>query len=93
MQSFRNNDALFNLTESIIEEKPASSKTEQRTEPKLEAKSKTKVEPKSQPEAEFDTEEVDPEPHRILLLSWNIDGLENMYLVERTNAVCSTIKK
>ena len=37
--------------------------------------------------------EVDPEPHRIRLMSWNIDGLEQNYIVDRTKEVCATIQK
>jgi tyrosyl-DNA phosphodiesterase 2 len=35
----------------------------------------------------------DDEPHRIRLLSWNIDGLDQGSLLARTKAVCETIKK
>ena len=37
--------------------------------------------------------ELDPEPHRIRLMSWNIDGLEQNSLVDRTKEVCAIIQK
>ena len=37
--------------------------------------------------------EVDPEPHRIRLMSWNIDGLEQNSIVDRTKEVCAIIQK
>jgi len=36
---------------------------------------------------------VDQEPHRIRVLSWNIDGLDNNSINLRTKAVCQTIEK
>ncbi|XP_064596729.1 tyrosyl-DNA phosphodiesterase 2-like [Liolophura sinensis] len=36
---------------------------------------------------------LDPEPHRIRLMSWNIDGLDSNNIKTRTKAVCQTIKK
>lgn len=38
-------------------------------------------------------EEMDPEPHRIRLLSWNIDGLDEVAIQRRTKAVCELINK
>ncbi|XP_033744259.1 tyrosyl-DNA phosphodiesterase 2-like [Pecten maximus] len=38
-------------------------------------------------------EESDPEPHRIRLLSWNIDGLDKDAIKRRTKAVCEIINK
>ncbi|XP_060075100.1 tyrosyl-DNA phosphodiesterase 2-like [Ylistrum balloti] len=38
-------------------------------------------------------EEIDPEPHRIRLMSWNIDGLDDVAVQRRTKAVCDTINK
>ncbi|OWF54889.1 tyrosyl-DNA phosphodiesterase 2-like isoform X3 [Mizuhopecten yessoensis] len=38
-------------------------------------------------------EESDPEPHRIRLLSWNIDGLHDLSIKRRTQAVCDIINK
>ncbi|OWF50295.1 Tyrosyl-DNA phosphodiesterase 2 [Mizuhopecten yessoensis] len=38
-------------------------------------------------------EESDPEPHRIRLLSWNIDGLDDVSIKRRTKAVCDIINK
>ncbi|ESP03592.1 hypothetical protein LOTGIDRAFT_205031 [Lottia gigantea] len=39
------------------------------------------------------TEIKDDEPHRIRLLSWNIDGLDHQNLESRTKAVCQLIEK
>ncbi|XP_076437917.1 tyrosyl-DNA phosphodiesterase 2-like [Babylonia areolata] len=39
------------------------------------------------------TQVVDAEPHRIRVLSWNIDGLEAAHLKQRTRAVIDTIRK
>jgi len=38
-------------------------------------------------------EPVDSEPHRIRVLSWNVDGLDNNSIELRTKAVCRTIEK
>ncbi len=35
----------------------------------------------------------DPEPHRIRIMSWNIDGLDTNNIKTRTNSVCDTILK
>lgn len=37
------------------------------------------------------TEKSDSEPHRIRLLSWNIDGLDNNNVKTRAKAVVNTI--
>ena len=51
-------------------------------------------EPSSNVKSEAPVEsEVDPEPHRIRLMSWNIDGLEQNCLVDRTKEVCAIIQK
>lgn len=34
---------------------------------------------------------VDPEPHRIRLMSWNIDGLDQNNVATRARGVCNTI--
>ena len=36
---------------------------------------------------------VDPEPHRIRIMSWNIDGLDTNNLRNRTKGVCATVNK
>jgi len=36
---------------------------------------------------------VDDEPHRVRVLSWNIDGLDNNSISLRTKAVCQIIDK
>ena len=36
---------------------------------------------------------VDNEPHRVRVLSWNIDGLDNNSISLRTKAVCQIIDK
>ena len=41
--------------------------------------------------AESDT--VDLEPHRIRVLSWNIDGLDHNCIALRTRAVCQIIER
>ena len=45
------------------------------------------------PPDKSDSKETDPEPHRIRLMSWNIDGLDENYILERTKEVCATIRK
>jgi len=40
-----------------------------------------------------DKPKPDPEPSRIRLLSWNIDGLDKKYIVQRTQEVCKIILK
>ena len=35
----------------------------------------------------------DSEPHRIRIMSWNIDGLDPKNLESRTKGVCETITK
>ena len=37
--------------------------------------------------------DVDPQPHRIRVMSWNIDGLDTNNIKTRTTAVCDLIKK
>lgn len=43
------------------------------------------------PEGEKTKEFVDPEPHRIRLMSWNIDGLDQNNIQTRAKAVCREI--
>jgi hypothetical protein len=33
----------------------------------------------------------DPEPHRVRVMSWNIDGLDQNNIATRAKAVCKTI--
>lgn len=40
-----------------------------------------------------DADAVDLEPHRIRVLSWNIDGLDHNSIDLRTKAVCQIIDK
>ena len=40
---------------------------------------------------ELSTPSDDPEPHRIRILSWNIDGLDDNNIRNRTKGVCKTI--
>ena len=62
--------------------KDVGNSSEATNKPSSDIKSETPVE-----------SEVDPEPHRIRLMSWNIDGLEQNYIVDRTKEVCATIQK
>ena len=45
------------------------------------------------PEGENTKEFVDPEPHRIRIMSWNIDGLDQNNIQTRAKAVCREIAK
>ena len=49
--------------------------------------------PKASGSTSDDIDTDDPEPHRIRLLTWNIDGLDSNNLVSRTKGVCAVIQK
>ena len=70
------------MSSSTSSAKDVGNSSEATNKPSSDIKSETPVE-----------SEVVPEPHRIRLMSWNIDGLEQKYIVDRTKEVCATIQK
>ncbi|KAL8589154.1 hypothetical protein ACOMHN_052492 [Nucella lapillus] len=68
--------------------------------PKVEGSAQASLQSDQQPREVKDKQKAsqpagtaDPEPHRIRVLCWNIDGLEDAHLKQRTKAVIDTVKR